>query len=260
MPKAYDVHVHVPVEAGGPGQKVEELAAKYRQMDILANILGRDSRTVTGQVDVENDYVAAIVKKYPDRFIGFGSVDPWLGKGALYEAERAVKGLGLRGLKFEPYRQEFYLNDRRFYPLWEKIQELGVPIMTHTGTIQGSGNRHLKYSQPIPYLDDLAADFPGLTVIGCHPSFPWQNEMLAVTTHKKNVYIELSAGWPRHFSANLIRYANTLLQDKVMFGSGYPLYEPEEWLNDFAALPIAGDIRPKILLENALRLFGVDGT
>ena len=257
MPRAFDVHVHVPVEPGGPGRKVEELAAKYRQLDVFANILGRDPRTATGQVAVENDYVASIVRKYPDTFIGFGSVDPWMGKLAIYEAERAVKELGLRGLKFEPYLQELYLNDRRFYPLWEKIQELGIPIMVHTGDIKGSGSQHLKYNQPIPYLDDVAADFPGLTIVGCHPSFPWQDEMLAIATHKSNVHVELSAGWPRHFSANLIRYTNTFLQDKVMFGSGYPLYDPEEWIADFEAQPFTSEVKPKVLLENAARFFGL---
>lgn len=258
MPSSIDVHVHVPVESNGPGREVEELAAKYKRLDILANILGRDARTATGQVEVENDYVASVVKKYPDTFMGFGSVDPWMGKVAIYEVERAVKELGLKGLKVEPYRSEFYLNDRRLYPLWEKIQELGVPIMTHTGTLHGAGHRHyLKYNRPIPYIDDLAADFPGLTIVGCHPSFPWQDEMLAVAAHKGNVHIELSAEWPKYFSANLIQYTNTFLQDKVMFGTGYPRIEPEDWLADFEAQSFTTEVKPKVLLKNAARLFGV---
>ncbi|MBM2824966.1 MAG: amidohydrolase [Dehalococcoidales bacterium] len=255
MPKGYDVHVHVPVDAGGPGKKVEKLAAKYASLDIFGNILGRDSRTVTGDVDVTNDYVAAVVKKYPNRFAGIGSVDPWLGKLALYEAERAVKELGLKGLKFEPYRQEFFLNDKRFYPLWEKIQELGVPIMVHTGTIQGMGTHHLEYNKPIPYIDDVASDFPGLTIIACHPSFPWQDETLAIATYKKNVYIELSAGYPKDFSDNLVKFTSAGLQDKVMFGSGYPLFEPEEWIRQFKALPVSREVQEKVLLKNATKFF-----
>ena len=129
--------------------------------------------------------------------------------------------------------------------------------MVHTGTIQGSGSQHLKYNQPIPHLDDVAADFPGLTIVGCHPSFPWQDEMLAIAVHKNNVHVELSAGWPKYFSANLIRYTNTLLQDKVMFGSGYPLFDPEEWIADFETQPFTSEVTPKVLLENAARLFGL---
>ncbi|MFH0846835.1 MAG: amidohydrolase family protein [Chloroflexota bacterium] len=256
MAKYIDVHVHVPVEARGPGKEVEALIEKYRKLDTFAHILGRDSRTASGKIDVTNEYIAAIVKKYPKMCLGIGSIDPHLGKLALYEAERAVKELGLKGLKFEPYRQEFYLNDPQYYPLWAKIESLGVPIMTHTGTIQGTGRQRLDYCRPIPYLDDVAAAFPGLTIIACHPSFPWQDETLAVATHKANVYVELSAGWPKDFSGNLIRYMNTFLQDKVMFGSGYSLFDPEEWLKQFAKLPIDTKVRPKILKENAARLFG----
>ena len=257
MPKYYDVHVHIPVEAGGPGKKVDELAQKYAALDTFGNVLGRDSRTMSGTVDVSNDYVATVVKKYPDRFMGIGSIDPWLGKLAIYEAERAVKELGLKGLKFEPYRQKFFLNDQQFYPLWAKIQELGVPIMTHTGTIQGQGSQHLKYNKPVPYLDDIAADFPGLTIIACHPSFPWQDETLAIAVHKKNVFIELSAGYPVDFSDNLIKFTNTVLQDKVMFGSGYPLFEPEEWVKQFKALKISKEAQEKVLLKNAAKFFGL---
>ncbi len=255
MPSAIDVHVHVPVETGGPGARVADLVAKYEKLDMFGHILARDSRSASGSVDVDNDYIAAIVKKYPQRFIGIGSVDPHMGKVAIQQAERAVKELGLRGLKFEPYRQEFYLNDRRFYPLWEKIQELGVPIMTHTGMIQGTGRQKLDYCRPIPYVDNLASDFPGLTIIACHPSFPWQDEMLVVAAHKKNVYMELSAGYPQFFSDNLVRYINTFLQDKVMFGSGYPLFEPDEWVRQFGALPIEAAVRPKVLRDNAVSLF-----
>jgi predicted TIM-barrel fold metal-dependent hydrolase len=253
----YDVHVHVPVEPGGPGKKVEELVEKYVKLNIFGNILARDSRTSTGKVDVSNDYVAEVARRYPDRFSGIGSVDPYMGELAIYEAERAVKDLGLKGLKFEPYRQEFFLNDSQCYPLWGKIQELGVPIMVHTGTIQGQGRQHLEYNRPIPYLDDVAADFPELTIIACHPSFPWQDETLAVATHKKNVRIELSAGYPEDFSDNLVKFMNKGLQDKIMFGSGYPLFEPGEWIKQFKKLPVSTEVQEKVLLKNATKFFGL---
>jgi uncharacterized protein len=257
MAKLYDVHVHVPVDAGGPGKQVEALAEKYGKLDCFGNILGRDSRTASGSIDVGNDYVAAVVKKYPKNFMGIGSVDPWLGKLAIKEAERAVKELGLKGLKFEPYRQLFFLNDPQFYPLWAKIQELGVPIMVHTGTIQNTGDHKLKYNEPIPYIDDVASDFPGLTIIACHPSFPWQDETLAMATYKKNVMIELSAGYPEDFSDNLIKFMNKGLQDKIMFGSGYPLFEPSEWVRQLKALPVAPKVQEKVLYKTAAKFFGL---
>lgn len=253
----YDVHVHVPVEPRGPGKKVEELAEKYAKLDMFGNVLGRDSRTATGSVDVSNDYIAAVVKKYPERFMGIGSIDPHMGKQAIYEAERAVKELGLKAIKLEPYRQLFFLNDEKFYPIWEKIQELRVAIMVHTGTIQGEGRQKLGYNRPIPYIDDVAADFPELTIIACHPSFPWQDETLAMAVHKKNVFVELSAGYPKDFSDNLVKFTNSVLQNKVMFGSGYPLFEPGEWVKQFRLLPISKEVQEKVIFKNAAKFFGL---
>jgi hypothetical protein len=103
-------------------------------------------------------------------------------------------------------------------------------------------------------LDDLAVDFPDLTIIIAHPSFPWQDEALAVAGHKPNVYIDLSGWSPKYFPPQLVRYANSLLQDKVLFGSDYPLITPQRWLRDFDALDIKPAVRPKILKDNAIRL------
>jgi uncharacterized protein len=107
------------------------------------------------------------------------------------------------------------------------------------------------------YLDDVAADFPGLTIILAHPSFPWQDEALAVATHKPLVHIDLSGWSPKYFPPQLVQYANSLLQDKVMFGSGYPMLSPDRWLADFAGLPIKPLVREKILKLNAARLLGL---
>ena len=106
-------------------------------------------------------------------------------------------------------------------------------------------------------IDDVAADFPGLTIILAHPSFPWQDEALAVATHKPGVHIDLSGWSPRYFPPLLVQYANSLLQDKVMFGSDYPMLTPDRWLADFAKLPIKPAVREKILKTNAARLLGL---
>ncbi len=109
-------------------------------------------------------------------------------------------------------------------------------------------------------LDDIAADFPDLTIIIAHPSFPWQDEALAVAVHKPNVYIDLSGWSPKYFPPQLVRYANSLLQDKVLFGSDYPLITPQRWLRDFDALDIKPAVRPKILKDNAIRALRLDGS
>ncbi|MFQ5933847.1 MAG: amidohydrolase family protein [Dehalococcoidia bacterium] len=276
MPKAIDIHIHPPKEPGAPrdrfgqamaeyfkappGLSVEELAEKYKQLDIMAVVLANDDRSAQGEGGDSNDWVASLAKKYPDTFIPFGSVDPWTGKMAVKEIERAAKELGVKGIKFVPMTQEFYPNEHRFYPLYEKIAELGLIAMFHTGTtaigagLPGGGGVHLKYTKPIPYIDDIAADIPELTIIMAHPAFPWQDEQLAVMVHKPNVYMDISGWSPKYFSPNLIQYANTLLQDKVLFGSDYPGLTPERWLRDFEGAPFRDEVRPKILLENAKKL------
>jgi uncharacterized protein len=117
----------------------------------------------------------------------------------------------------------------------------------------GGGGIRLKYSNPI-YLDDVAVDFPEMPIILAHPSFPWQDEALAVATHKPQVYIDLSGWSPKYFPANLVQYANTLLRRKVLFGSDYPVFTPDRWLADFEKLEIKPEVRPLILKENAIRL------
>ena len=147
------------------------------------------------------------------------------------------------------------------YPLYAVIEELGVPALFHTGQtgigagVPGGGGVRLKYSNPLE-LDDVAADFPALQIILAHPSFPWQDEALAVATHKPNVYIDLSGWSPKYFPPQLVRYANTLLKHKVLFGSDYPVITPDRWLADFEALDIKPEVRPLILKENAARLLG----
>jgi predicted TIM-barrel fold metal-dependent hydrolase len=117
----------------------------------------------------------------------------------------------------------------------------------------GGGGIRLKYSNPM-LLDDVAADFPDMPIILAHPSFPWQEEALSVATHKPQVYIDLSGWSPKYFPPILVQYANTLLKEKILFGSDYPVMAPERWMADFEKLPIKPEVRPLIMKENAARL------
>ena len=142
------------------------------------------------------------------------------------------------------------------------IAEAGLPALFHTGHsgigagLPGGGGIRLKYSNPL-YVDDVAADFPELTIVLAHPSFPWQDEAISVALHKQQVYIDLSGWSPKYFPPELVRYANTLLKDRVLFGSDYPMLTPDRWLADFEQLEIKPEVRPLILKENAARLLGL---
>jgi len=157
----------------------------------------------------------------------------------------------------------FFANQERFYPLWERAAARGLIVLFHTGMLgagagtPGGMGYKLKYTRPIPALDDVAADFPTLQIIGAHPSWPWQEESLAIARHKANFWIDLSGWAPKYFSSELVRYANSIIQDKVLFGSDWPVLAPERWLKEFAELPIKDDVRRKILRDNAMRLLGL---
>src|SRR3990170_6109141 len=278
---AIDVHVHLcderTLEARGERAEqmaryfgrerkpvsIDEMADQYRARKMMAAIQNTTDETITGILPVPNDHIAAAVRKHPDVFLGFGIVDPWQGKLAVQEVRRCKEELGLHGIgEFNPARQHFYPNDPRFYPVWEEIQKQKLPVLFHSGmaaagagTPGGMGTK-LKYTQPI-HIDEVAADFPELQIISAHPSWPWQAESLAVARHKANVYIDLSGWAPKYFSPELVQYVNTIIQDKVMFGSDWPALSVERWMEEFNQISIKPEVRPKILLENAKKFFNL---
>lgn len=243
---------------------LDELASYYRERKMMAVVFPVDSEAGTGRRRIPNEEVAEAAARHDDVLIPFASVEPAKGKRGVREVRRLIEGHGVRGFKFHPNLQEFFPNDHSVYPMYEPIAEAGLIALFHTGHTgigagsPGGGGVRLKYSNPM-HVDDVAVDFPELDIILAHPSFPWQDEALSVCLHKPRVYIDLSGWSPRYFPANLVQYANTLLQDKVLFGSDYPLLKPDRWLADFAELDIRDSVRPKILKDNAVRLLGLEG-
>lgn len=280
---AIDVHTHAEVSSRGNASlsaeldtaseayfKVEgnrkptlpEMAAYYRERNMAAVVFTVDAEHATGTPPVPNEEVAEAAAANPDVLIPFASVDPFRGKAGVRLARRLVEEHGVRGFKFHPSIQGFFPDDRMAYGLYEVIEETGTVALFHTGQtgigagVPGGGGIRLKYSNPM-HVDDVAADFPHLKIILAHPSFPWQDEALAVATHKPGVHIDLSGWSPKYFPPQLIQYANSLLQDKVLFGSDFPVLTPDRWLADFGKLPIKDSVRPKILKDNAARLLGL---
>ncbi|TPX05559.1 amidohydrolase, partial [Schumannella luteola] len=199
---------------------------------------------------------------HADVLIPFASVDPRDGERAVDALRELVVDHGARGVKLHPTVQGFDPSADEFRPLWAAVEQLGVPAIVHTGQTgigagtPGGGGFRLRYSNPM-LLDDIAADHPGLQVIMAHPSVPWQDEAISIATHKANVAIDLSGWSPKYFPPQLVRAAATFLKSKVLFGSDFPLLTPERWLADFAALDIPDEVRPRILLANAVRVLGL---
>ena len=241
---------------------VEDLAVYYRERHIAAVVFTVDATTGLGHPALSSEEILDRAADHADILIPFGSVDPLAGEAAVHRARSLITDHGARGMKFHPTVQAFEPNDRAYYPLWAVLEELGVPALFHTGQtgigagLPGGRGLKLRYSNPM-LIDDVAADFPGLTVILAHPSVPWQDEAISMATHKANIYIDLSGWSPKYFPPALVRAANGLLARKVLFGSDYPLLSPDRWLADFAALDIKDSVRPLIIKENAIEVLGL---
>jgi hypothetical protein len=280
---AIDVHVHIEVDGHGHlslddelieasakyfradhdrTPTLEQIAELYRSLNMAAVVFTVDAATATGHPAISSEEIAAKAAQHSDVLIPFGSVDPRRAD-AVARARSLVADHGVRGFKFHPSLQAFAPNDTEFYPLWEAIESLGVPALFHTGQtgigagLPGGRGIKLRLSDPM-LLDDVAADFPGLTVILAHPSVPWAASSISIATHKANAYIDLSGWSPKYFPADLVRAANSYLQDKVLFGTDYPLLTPERWLRDFEALEFKPDARAKILKANAVKVLGLE--
>jgi uncharacterized protein len=241
-----------------PQPTAQEVADYYRERNMAAVIFNVDDEAGMGRRRLGNEEVLAAARANPDVLIPFGSVDPHRGKLAVRQAQELIEQ-GVRGFKFHPNTQRFWPGDPEFFPLYRVIEAAGLIALFHSGTtgigagMPGGGGVRLKYSNPMA-VDDVAAEFPGLDIILAHPSFPWQEEALAIAVHKPNVYIDLSGWSPKYFPEILVQYINTRLRGKMLFGSDYPLITPERWLADFEKLPIRDEVRPEVIKHNAAKL------
>lgn len=279
---AIDMHVHIEIDGHGHVSLTQELmdasskyfkaeertpsldaiAATYRELNMAAVVFTVDARTRLKHEPNSIEDIAEGAARNNDVLIPFGSVDPLTGADAIDRAKELAEDYGVRGFKFHPSLQGFNPSDERYYPLWEALEQLGLPAVFHTGqngmgagTPGGSGIK-LGYSNPL-LLDEVAADFPGFQIIMAHPSVPWQDEANSIATHKSNVFIDLSGWSPKYFPESLVKLSNSVLQDKVLFGTDYPLITPQKWMSAFADLPLKDEVRPKIMKENAVRLLGL---
>jgi predicted TIM-barrel fold metal-dependent hydrolase len=203
---------------------------------------------------VSNDQVAGWVEAHPDRFAGLAAVDLSKPMHAVRELRRCVEELGFKGLRVVPWLWEAPPTDRRYYPLFAACVELGVPFCTqvgHTGPLRPS-----ETGRPIPYIDQVALDFPELVIVGGHIGYPWTEEMVAVARKHENVYIDTSAYTAKRYPPELVAYTKTRGgRRKVLFGTNYPMIAPQAALEDLDALELDDETRELFLAGNARRVF-----
>ena len=239
---------------------VDDLAAYYRERRIGAVVFTVDATTAMGHPALSSEEIIDLARAHADILIPFASVDPLASDAA--DRVESLAARGARGFKFHPSLQAFEPNDDRYYPIYEAISATGLPTVFHTGQtgigagLPGGRGIKLRYSDPM-LLDDVAADFPSMTVILAHPSVPWQASAISMATHKANVYIDLSGWLPKYFPVELVRAANGMLRHKVLFGSDYPVIAPDRWISSFETLDMKPEVVPLIMKENAVRVLGL---
>src|SRR5919198_2017702 len=279
MPKAIDLHVHLPTEEWlqnsiGPHldateayfrqrvqrRSMDDVAEEYASRDVLGVVLDWDDESVSGRGWLGNDWLSKLPERYPGVLMGFGSVDPH--KPDATDEMRRCKDLGLKGLKFHPTMQRFDPGEGRFYSLWETAQELGLVALFHTGTCgiaagtPGAGGTRIRYSHPA-FLDAVGADFPELTLVAAHFGWPWFMECLAIALHKSNVFIELSGWAPRYLPDEVKREIGRRLNRQTLFGSDYPFISLNRWFEEFEVLGLSAEAKEAILVGNAAGLLGL---
>ena len=202
---------------------------------------------------ITNDEVAAIVKRFPDRFAGIGSVDLYRPMEAIRELRRCVKDLGFKGLRIVQWLWNLPPNDRRYYPLYAECIGLDIPVglqVGHTGPLCPSDP-----GRPIPYVDEVALEFPELRLVCGHIGYPWTMEMIALATKYKNVYIDTSAYTTKRFPDELVSYMKKHGRRKVMFGTNYPMITPAKCLEGIDEIGLDEEARRLFLYENAQRVY-----
>lgn len=202
-----------------------------------------------------NDEIAAYTRAFPERFVGVATVDLSRPMAAVAELERAVKELGCKALRIVPWLWKLPPNHRLYYPLYVKCIELGIPFCTqvgHTGPLMPSES-----GRPVPYLDEVALDFPELVIVGGHIGHPWTDEMIGLAWKHDNIHIDTSAYLPTYYPAQLLHFMRTFGQDKVLFGSNFPQLSLKKCLEQVQALELPPAIADKFLQGNARRVFGL---
>src|SRR3989338_8782644 len=248
-----------PWTAKSEAEVIEEFAAA----GVEAVLVAFDIETASGTPPCTNEYVAGMRDRHAGRVLqAWAAVDPFKGAVAIRQATTAIRELRMLGFHFHPIMGRFAVDDRRFYPLWEAIAGLGAPVMIDVGTtgmgagLPGGLGAKVRHAHPLA-LDELAADFPTLTIVAANPGWPWVDEMTAVALHKGNVCWELSGWAPKYFPEGLKRDIKGRLQDKIMFGSDYPSIPYARLLREWDELGLPPAVSEKVFHANAERVLGL---
>lgn len=225
-----------------------------------AVIHGEDMESTYGR-KIPNEIVLELVQQYPDRFVGFIGADPHKKKRAVREIYRMARA-GLKGVMIAPWEHGLFSNDKKYYPIYEACIDLDIPIWIHT-SLNFSHVIPMEFGRPL-ILDRVAVMFPDLKIVAGHAGWPWVTEMVAVMWRHANVYADISGIRPKYMGmietgwAPLVHYGNTLLQDKILFSTAWPLVMFHDAVNDVKNLNLKPEVQEKWFWKNAAGLLKVD--
>jgi hypothetical protein len=237
-------------------EPIEDIVAAMERQGVVRGVVtGRDAQTTYGLAS-GNQGIVALMRRYPDKFIGFAGLDPHKGMQALAELTSMVIEHGMRGAAIDPYLARIPASHARFYPIYAKCCELNVPVVITTGPATLVDNAIMDDAHP-RHIDRVATDFPTLKIVISHGCYPWVSEAIMTVHRHRNVYIDLAEYEEQPFSEGYIQAANTLIGDKVLFASASPFMDFQEQIALYKRLPFEPQVLENVMFNNAARLLGL---
>ncbi len=236
-------------------ERMEE--AGVEKAFLIATYAGRPG--LPGCYHQPYEVVAHACEQYPDRFYGLAGIDPYEGMDGVRAFENAVRNMGFVGAHYYPHWFELAPDHAKVYPFYAKCCELNVPIQMQVGQsmIYSKEFRCRSVGQPILF-DSVACDFPELKLIGIHVGIPWHDEMIAMAWKHENVYIGADAHSPKYWPQSFVHYLNSYGQDKVIFGTDFPVLDFKRTIDEIDSLDLKPEVRRKFLRDNTIRIYGLD--
>jgi len=241
------------------GVSIEQYLQKMDRANIDRSLLiavRAGDLDVRGSFEIEYARVAEVCSDHPQRFSGLAGVDPFRGMQGIYDLSQAVNELGFVGAHLYPHWFGLAPDDRRYYPYYAKCCELDIPIMMQVGhNLVYSRERRLpSVGRPIA-LDNVAIDFPDLKLLGIHIGIPWTDEMISMAWKHENIFIGVDAYAPKYWPQQLVHYLNTYGREKVLFGTDWPVIDPERAMTEIDQMEIRPEAKALLMRDNALRVF-----
>jgi predicted TIM-barrel fold metal-dependent hydrolase len=214
------------------------------------------------EIEDQPRHIADLMSQYPGRYVGGVSIKVQQDvMKCVQEVERAVNEFGVKAILLRPFQDMLYANDRRLYPIYAKSAELGAVVSIVVG-INFTQYANLEYCTPVP-VDSVAAEFPNLKIILTHSGWPWAAEAVSVAWKNPNVYIDVAGIMPRYIAMDgagyepIFRFGNSVLQDKILWGTDWPLIDMKRSVAQIKELPLKEEVFEKWTYKNATRLFGL---